>query len=1162
MKLRRLVIRRLPGVAPGFVLEPVAPGLSVVVGPNASGKSSLIRALHALLDPAVLADAALDLEAEFDTAAGRLQLQRFGSRQRWLRDGRPVEPPPLPDARFFDCYALRLEDLLAVDAAAEAQIGERLARELAGGYDLGALLEQPPLRLKQNHGRAEQQQLAEAQRELDRVRREHRELQRQEAELTSLQRERDDAAAAQRDIEAIERALEALEAQRQQLAVADRLSAYPTGMERLRGDELERLDEARAERAEGAVEREQAEGERVAAEAALADSGLATAAIDEAALDDRRRLAQRLQRLEGEFERARVEREAAAAAQAAARQALGGEAGRPPRLEPDSLHQVEQRLGALRDAAAELRQLERALAGLPGPGSSAAAGGEAVAAARRALIDWLAAGRDDGRRRRWAGALALAVGGASAVAAGLGLHWAWCLLLVPLAVAAVALLGPSAAGRNRTDARRRLAASGCAGPTDWRPPAVAERLAVLDGELQRIRRFEADLERRAELERRRDHGAEALAAERAALAELAEQVGFDPQRLDASLQRWVHLAAEHDCAGTALAQHERAVADLKRVVEQQRDALIGWLTEHDAAAEAGVAASAEVLAARLDRLAARLRQRDQACRRIDEAERRIGRAVAVERRAAERSAALLEAVGLDPADETAAETELRRRCRQLDGWRGQREALQQARLRAAERSRALEDRPQLRALVETGDEAALRTELDVSQQRAARLEELNESIPRIRVAIEQAGRARAQERARAAVVDAADALAERLDEALFAEAGRMLIEDVRAEHVEVSRPQALRRAADWFRRFCRYSYELLFEPEAAARFGARETASGARRRLDELSSGTRVQLLLAVRVAFALEAERGREALPLVLDEALTTADPQRFQAMVDALHTLADEGERQVLYLTAQPADVALIEAAGGPVQRIDLLEKRRLGRAVDDAALLALPPAVQPPAPAPANHTAEQYALALGVDPIDPWAAPESIHAFHLLRDDLDLLYRLLQTGVERLGSAESLLAGDAAPLLLNNAERHQLRRRLAGARAWLEAWRCGRGRPVDRIDLEASDSVSAVFIDRTAALAAELGGDAAALIEQLAAGAVERFRDQKREDLRGWLIERGFIDLRPRLDAAAVQQRVLLALAGPEPPAGPESALLEEARGLCAGLDAGLQAGRLEG
>ncbi len=1156
MKLQRLVIRRLPGVAPGFVLEPLAPGLSVVVGPNASGKSSLIRALHALLDPTVLPDAALDLEAEFDTAAGRLQLQRFGSMQRWLRDGRPVEPPPLPDARFFDCYALRLENLLAVDAVAEAQIGERLARELAGGYDLGALLEQPPLRLKQNHGRAEQQQLAAAQRELDRVRREHRELQRQEAELTVLQRERDDAAAAQRDIEAYERALEALAARRQQSAIADRVSAFPPGMERLRGDELERLDEVRSERAQGAVEREQAEGERAAAEAALADSGLATAAIDEADLDDRRRLAQQLLRLEAELERARADRETALAAQAAARQALGGEAERPPRLEPDSLHRVEQRLGALRDAEAELRQLERALTGLPEP-ETAAAGGEAVAAARRALIDWLAAGRGDGHRRRWAGGLALAAGGAAAAAAGLGLHPAWWLLLVPLAVAASALLGPAAAGRSRADARRRLAASGCAGPTVWRPPAVAERLAELDGELQRIRRLEADLERRVELERRRDHAAEALAAERAALAALAGQVGFDPQRLDASLQRWVHLVAEHDRAGTALAQHERAVTDLQRAVEQQRDALLGWLAEHGAAPEAGVAAGAEVLAARLDRLAARLRQRDQARQRIEQAERRIARAEAAARRAAERSAALLEAVGLDPADATAAETELRRRCRHLDAWREQREALQQARLRAAERSRALEDRPQLRALVEAGDEAALLAELDAGRQRAARLDELNARIPRIQAAIEQANRARAQERARAAVVDAADALAERLDEALLAEAGRSLIEDVRAEHVEVSRPQALRRAADWFRRFCRHGYELLFEPEAEARFGARETASGARRRLDELSSGTRVQLLLAVRVAFALEAERGREALPLVLDEALTTADPQRFQAVVDALHTLADEGDRQVLYLTAQPADLALIEAAGGPVQRIDLLALRRMGCAIGDAGQLELPPAVQPPAPA--EHTPAQYAVALGVDPLDPWAAPESIHAFHLLRDDLALLHRLLQAGVERLGSAESLLASEAAPLQLDAAERQLLRRRLAGARAWLDAWRCGRGRPVDRIALEASGAVSAVFVDRTAALAAELGGDAMALIEQLAAGAVERFRNDKREELRVWLTEHGFIDPRPRLDAAAVQQRVLLALAGPEPPAGPQAGLCEEARGLCAGLAAGLQAGR---
>ena len=50
------------------------------------------------------------------------------------------------------------------------------------------------------------------------------------------------------------------------------------------------------------------------------------------------------------------------------------------------------------------------------------------------------------------------------------------------------------------------------------------------------------------------------------------------------------------------------------------------------------------------------------------------------------------------------------------------------------------------------------------------------------------------------------------------------------------------------------------------------------RTLDELSSGTRLQLLLAVRVAFVEQQERG-PMLPLILDETLGNSDEHRARA-------------------------------------------------------------------------------------------------------------------------------------------------------------------------------------------------------------------------------------------------------------------------------------------
>ena len=57
-------------------------------------------------------------------------------------------------------------------------------------------------------------------------------------------------------------------------------------------------------------------------------------------------------------------------------------------------------------------------------------------------------------------------------------------------------------------------------------------------------------------------------------------------------------------------------------------------------------------------------------------------------------------------------------------------------------------------------------------------------------------------------------------------------------------------------------------------------------------------MFLALRLAFAMEAERGCEPLPFFLDEALTISDPERFRSVADCIHDFARDRERVVLGL------------------------------------------------------------------------------------------------------------------------------------------------------------------------------------------------------------------------------------------------------------------------
>src|SRR5690606_37194719 len=98
-------------------------------------------------------------------------------------------------------------------------------------------------------------------------------------------------------------------------------------------------------------------------------------------------------------------------------------------------------------------------------------------------------------------------------------------------------------------------------------------------------------------------------------------------------------------------------------------------------------------------------------------------------------------------------------------------------------------------------------------------------------------------------------------------------------------------------------YELRLDQQDEPEFTAFDEVDRLERRLEELSSGTRVQLLLAVRVAFVEQQEQG-VMLPLLLDEVLGNSDDERARAIMAAAVELAREG-RQVFYFTAQADEV-----------------------------------------------------------------------------------------------------------------------------------------------------------------------------------------------------------------------------------------------------------------
>ena len=250
--------------------------------------------------------------------------------------------------------------------------------------------------------------------------------------------------------------------------------------------------------------------------------------------------------------------------------------------------------------------------------------------------------------------------------------------------------------------------------------------------------------------------------------------------------------------------------------------------------------------------------------------------------------------------------------------------------------------------------------------------------------------------------------------------------------------------------------------------------------------------------------------------QALTTSDEARFKSIAESLERLAEAEDRQIFYLAARRNEAALWQQVTGRKPAVvDLAEVRlsQAGRAAEDYRI-ELPPK----SPAPESRSPEEFAALLGVPKLDPRHSPDSLHPFNLLRDDLDLLHVLIeQWGIVSLGQLEALLDSKAAFVAVpDDATRLRLVQRYRVLRKWIDLWRQGRGRPVDRGVLERSGAVSGKFIDAASDLAHQLEGNGRALVEALRNGMLKGFRTGKTDELESWLASEGFTDESPILTA----------------------------------------------
>ncbi len=1016
----RIVIDRLDGLEPsGFALEDLEPGINIVYGPNASGKTSLSGAIRQLLAPDERAErfrrAVLRASLQLDAEAVLLDFDMGDVRVQRGTNGQPM--PPLVPEGIRDRYIFALHDLLQGDAS---DLAGELLRQSAGGFDLRAARDELAFRNQVSNRRiSEYQNLLAARKRVETIRAEQERLVEDERRLADLQSEYSRTREATDRAKLLEKAVAWIEARRRVSDLVEDLALFPADMDKLRGNEAELLRQLRAKLTAILGERQRNASAQHAAGERLEAAAFGPSVPDEQLIGVLRQKCQRLRTLAATVEERKTKFAAAAKMVQQTRNALGSRAPDPkdPLLEAEKVdrllafaHQGEP-LRSKMDAAHEL---DRWLAGLE-KGRSAA-GLDELDRATQFLGRWLAAddaaktlSHADAVSRQRPAVLGAAIAwGVLALILALAVHPSWLLGLIVSGGLVLWALWPRPANSAidlRPSLESEFAKLGVQPPATWSAETIGTRLRELQKEAREAAFEEVRAARWSDFKPRVLECRQHLEAYLADLTRHLRDLGFADDVLGSGEGGMVLLATNILRCQEAYASWEALQAEVAHLQQQCRDQLAeiartlapyGYLT-----------ADVETAATQIEDLGRRLAQRDAAICELKICEKESQRLTSEETAAQAQIASFFESAGIARDDDT----ELYRRLDQLPRYQETDETLKRARRDLELKARDLGDATPFEGI----DAEAVAAQLAECRERADQAEGVHKQIIEIQTLVQKAKQKSDLEEALAGQAKAQGDLGAQREADCDAIAGDLLCELLDEEQRDLQQPAVLERARHLFGRIThgRYRLDISRAGEGEPAFRAVETARSRVLPLDQLSGGTRLQLLFAVRLAF-LEMQESQWKLPLVLDETLGNSDEARAEQIIDAAIEICRQG-RQVFYLTAQHDEVSkwrrrLKGCSDIHWKHVDLAEVRNFS-ALERVPVVdydALPPVE---VVRPDGDDWLGYGKRLRVPMPNAYSKPEELHLWYMV-DEVQLLYRLLKQGINLWGQLRELVSLNSLP------------------------------------------------------------------------------------------------------------------------------------------------------
>ena len=1127
MKLRRINIKFAPGIPDGFTIEDIQDGMNIISGPNGSGKTTLCNAIRFLLWPDGKSEFALN--ASWEYGGGKLigDLKQ-AEKPEWQLDGISMHPD-LPEAHLARCFTIRIDEILAASQDdPDKSLTSLLVKEMAGGYDLHSkTLEE---RFKPPSSSGLEKGITAAERREGEERKLLLGIGRQEENLPELKQRLENYNAKVRAENLHKSAKNLKETEQKCQDLEFELSGYPAGMDLIHEEDMKVFQGKREElqKLKGKLQNYRRDHDRALDEIKslnMPNNKLIPQSILNT-LDDR---VQNLHDMETLIESFKSDIEKASATRKGALDALAPHLQGPLEswsgLQEEHLKKAElyylkrlQLLSAKEGADSSLDLLTAEKSDIPL---------NQLELGLNALHQWLtepeaALVNDTHGFRKPAPILFLLI-----IAACFAGYIHARSEVIPFAVIGVfGIIGLFLALRKPPETHNSADKKNdrykdyvnlklpFQSPDMWNFETVNELSKTILSQIVK-KRYQEEIEHKREpIQNRLNKCENEMRELEIELSEFQKQTGLDIGSPDLSRIILLEHALKYHEAERFLHEAEASLQEKNREYAGVLDYAASELSPYptikpfDSSSLKGIV---QVLKQRNDAMREAQQNEKIAKDGIDEA------SVSIEE--CEKS---IEIFLYDRRLED--EFGLMERVPKLADYS---ELIQQRQLyeREIERhNRELNSYPDIYDL--TLEEIDFK--LNEIKTIQSDINELNAQIADINAKIEQAKRSSNYSDAIAQTEKLRADFLEKREAMLFAAAGKFLLKRLE-DSQERNMPPAFQRASELFANFTTGAYHLKLDTGETGRTGYRavETDTGIGKSLQELSSGTRVQLLMASRLAFVEQIE-GDQPLPIFLDEILKHSDPQRYHATVGSLVQILSTG-RQLFYLTNQSADVQMLTAAldeHGCSNRhlIDLGKIRQ--RNVDWLGERPFEMPVQEELPFPDGCSPFEYARMLHIPSINGIQHPGGLSLFYASPTNSDILRNLYAGGVRNIGQFQELNRSSQYRFNLTDGQMEELRNGILIAEEFLNAWNIGKGKPLTEHAVREGVS-SAAFAEKLWLIAEECGLDSVrflSIIQSKSDARLSGLREATVSKLESYLKEYGYLSEESPLKVEQILMNVL--------------------------------------